>query len=366
MRYPSTPGLFGTMLALGLLLLASPTSAQAPSGPPLPPQPGQNRFPPSEPASPVRVEPAAIELGIVPPGSVHRRTFQIVNDGPVPLMVRAASPSCRCTTVDDIVGKVIPARGSLPLDAEFHAPPTPGYKDATVNIVIEGVPKPLIAKIGGDVTLQIRVDPPYVDGLKGQISGAVAMNSVDGRPFTILSAGGKPPVYAGPAPSGPSNAARLSWSIAGLDCARMPLWWIVVTDHPDCPIVPLRIRHDCTGSKADMGRFERYWIPKEQLVNLGRVQPGQAKVEEFELTHYNPRGRGQIVRRDWGEVRAVSVDSPEIEVKLLGTRTAGDNSTVLSLSFTPKPGFTGIIESELRITTASGSGSIPLVAVVGP
>ncbi len=356
------------LVASMLLLLAAPLSfalTQNPPGPPPPPQPGGNRFPASTPASPVRVEPPVIELGVVPPNTEHRRTFRIVNDGPIALKVLAANPSCRCTTVDDIVGKSIPAGGSIDLEAVFAAPPTPGYKDATVNIVIEGVQRPLTAKIGGDVTLPIRVDPPFVDGLKGRVAGSIALTSIDGKPFTILSSGGRAPTFDGPAPQGPQSAQRITWNIAGIACERMPLWWIVVTDHPDCPIVPLRIRHDCTGSKADMARYARYWIPKEQLVNLGRMASGGEKTEEFQIDHYNPRGRGAIVRRDWGEVRSVSTGTPDLSVRLLGTRPAGDGSVVLSLGFTAKPGFSGLVENVLRVETASGVAEIPLVAVVG-
>jgi hypothetical protein len=361
----STRHALSGIVASTILLLAPFAGAQNPPGPPLPPPPGEGRFPASVPSSPVRVEPPVIELGIVPPNSEHRRTFRIVNDGPIALSVRAASPSCRCTTVTDIVGKSVPAGGSIDLEAVFNAPPTPGYKDATVNIVIDGVPRPLTAKIGGDVTLPIRVDPPYVDGLQGRVAGSIALTSIDGKPFTIVSSGGRAPAFDGPAPQGPQNAQRIAWNIAGIACERMPLWWIVVTDHPDCPIVPLRIRHDCTGTKADMARYARYWIAKEQLVNLGRVSAGGEKTEEFQIDHYNPRGRGAVVRRDWGTVRSVSTGTPDLSVRLLGTRPAGDGSVVLSLGFSAKPGFSGLVESVLRIETASGAGEIPLVAVIG-
>lgn len=228
------------------------------------------------------------------PGTTHRGTFRIVNDGPIPLLVRAASPSCRCTTVDDIVGKQVPAGGVLELVAEFAAPTTPGYKDAKVNVVLEGAPRPLVAKIGGDVTLPIRVSPAFVDALNGRMAGTVTLSSIDGRPFRVISAGGKPPVHAGPAPTSPQAVQRLSWNIAGIPCERMPLWWNVITDHPDCPVVPLRIRHECTGSKADMGRYARYWIPKDQLVNLDRVKAGTPATAELQLDHYNQIGRAHV------------------------------------------------------------------------
>ncbi|MGA1017154.1 MAG: DUF1573 domain-containing protein [Phycisphaerales bacterium] len=348
------------------LALGSPLFAQSPPGPPPPPQPGSGRFPAPVPSSPIRMEPEAIELGIVEPGSTHRRTFRIVNDGPVPLLVRAASPSCRCTTVDDIVGKQVPAKGFLELEAEFAAPPTPGYKDAKVNVVLEGAPRPLVAKIGGDVTLPIRVTPAFVDALNGRMAGSVTLSAIDGRPFRVISAGGKEPVFAGPAPTGPQAVQRLAWNVAGISCERMPLWWIVITDHPDCPVVPLRIRHDCTGSKADMGRYARYWIPKDQLVNLGRVRVGSPTTAELQLDHYNPRGRGRIVRPDFREVRRVEVDAPELEIELLAARPVAEDAVVLSFAVTPRAGTAGPIATTMRITTATGTGEVPLVVVVEP
>ena len=356
----------GAGALLALLAVAGPVAAQNPPGPPPPPEPGRDRFPASVPKSPIRMEPESIELGVVAPGSTHRGTFRIVNDGPVPLLVRAASPSCRCTTVDDIVGKQVPAGGSLELEAEFAAPTTPGYKDAKVNVVLEGAPRPLVAKIGGDVTLPIRVTPAFVDALNGRMAGTVTLSSIDGRPFTVVSAGGRPPVFAGPAPDGPQAVQRLAWNVAGIPCERMPLWWNVVTDHPDCPVVPLRIRHECTGSKADMGRYRRYWIPKDQLVNLERVRAGSTATAELQLDHYNPRGRGRIVRPDFRNVTRVEVDAPELGIELLGTRPVAEDAVVLSFAVTPRPGTSGPIETAMRVTTATGTGEIPLVVVVEP
>ena len=44
---------------------------------------------------------------------------------------------------------------------------------------------------------------------------------------------------------------------------------------------------------------------------------------------------------------------------------APDGSVVLSLGFSPRAGFAGIVDGALRIETASGVGEVPLVAVIG-
>lgn len=366
---PALHASVGVILACCLSLPAGSATIQ--QGPPPPPgiaptEPGRGRFPSPTPEAPIRLEPSRFDLGVVAPGSVHRRTFRIVNDGPMQLRVRAASPSCRCTTVTDVVGKTIPAQGSLELEAQFDAPKTPGVKDATVNIVLDGAPRPLVATISGDVTLPIRVEPPFVDALAGKVGGTVRLTSIDGRPFTILSAGGRPPVFADPAPTGPAAAQSINWTTAGLACEKMPLWWIVVTDHPDCPIVPLRIRHECTGTKADMARYDRFWILSDQLVSLGTIRAGEATSFEVQLDHYNPKGRGRIERPNFRDVRAATIASPDLELAITGTRPVGTDSVVISMTVTPKPGTSGAIETFLRVETATGAGEVPFVAVVAP
>lgn len=313
----------------------------------------------------MRLDPPRFDLGTVGPRSVHERTFRIVNDSPLAVRIRAATPNCRCTSVSEVVGRTIPAGGSLELTAAFDAPANPGEKEARVNIVFEGSVPPLVAEIRGEVTLPIRVDPPFVDALQNRTTGTIELRALDGRPFRVLSSGGRPPVPVGAAPTEPQASHRLLWNLAGIPCEGMPLWWIVATDHPDCPIVPLRIRHDCTGSRADAARFGRFWIPNEQLINLGRFS-GPTDVQ-FQIDHYNPRGRGRVERPEWREVRSVESESPHLAVELVGVRPAGEGAQVLLLRFSPRPGApAGPFESGLRISTATGVGTIPVAGVVSP
>ena len=358
--------------AVSLLLVAATSIAQSPpprpAAPPPPAPPAQ-----AVPANPLRLEPARFDLGAVAPGSVHQRTFRIVNGSTAAVRIRAATPNCRCTTVTDIVGRTIPAGGSIELTAAFDAPRTPGEKDARVTIVFEGQQRPLIAEIKGDVTLPIRVEPPFIDALQDKVAGTVTLRSLDGRPFRILSSGGTTPIFEGPPPAEPRAVHTIRWNLAGRSCEQMPLWWIVATDHPDCPIVPLRIRHECTGSRHDPERFTRFWFAQEQLIDLGRIHlarpDGPASIDQqYQIDHYNPRGRGRVERPDWKDVRAVTLpDSAPLTVELLGTRMDGEDSAILLLRFVPKPGAAaGLVDTRLRIVTASGAGEVPVVAVLAP
>ncbi len=349
--------------AIAAAFAAHAQSPARPPGRPSPPPAAPAAAPPA--ASPIRLEPPRFDLGAVPPRSIHERTFRIVNGSTAAVRIRAATPNCRCTSLSDVVGKVVPAGGSIEMTAAFDAPANPGVKDARVTIAFDGNVPPLTAEIRGDVTLPIRVDPAFVDALENRTTGTVELRSLDGRPFRVLSAGGRPPVHVGGAPAEPQATQRLVWNLAGVPCETMPLWWIVATDHPDCPIVPLRVRHECTGSRADSARFSRFWIPNEQLVNLGRISA--ATEVPFQIDHYNPRGRGRVQQPQWREVRSVELSSPQVAVELLGTRPAGDGGEVLMLRFTPRPGAApGPFESSLWITTATGTGPVPVAGLLAP
>lgn len=366
MRRTNAASLVGPPAIAAALALTLAARAQMPARPPeRPAAPPAAPATPPPAASPIRLEPPRFDLGAVPPRSIHERTFRIVNGSNAPVRIRAATPNCRCTSVSDIVGQVVPPGGSIELTAAFDAPANPGVKDARVTVSFDGNVPPLTAEIRGDVTLPIRVTPAFVDALENRTTGTVELRSLDGRPFRVLSAGGRPPVHVGGSPAEPQATQRLVWNIAGVPCENMPLWWIVATDHPDCPIVPLRIRHDCTGSRADSARFTRFWIPNEQLVNLGRIS---APTEvPFQIDHYNPRGRGRVQQPQWREVRSVEIGSPQVSVELIGTRPAGDGGQVLMLRFTPRPGAApGPFESSLWITTATGTGTVPVAGVLAP
>jgi hypothetical protein len=333
------------------LASAAPASAQQ--------RPAQ---PPQQAASTVKVAPETVDLGIVAPGSTNPATFVLVNQGTTTVVVRGATPSCKCTAISGVIGKSIPPGGTLELSAALSAPRVPGTKDAKVLLAFDGA-APAVATIKGEVRLPVLAEPPYVDALRDVVSGSVRLRSLDGKPFRVLRSGGR----AGPVE--PAPGFDLAWSLAGKACEEMPLWWFVFTDREDCAVIPLRVRDECTGSKHDMARYQRFWIVKESLVlpEVGTV--GVAGAVKVELEHYNPPRRGQVERRDWSEVRSVRVlPAPDgavlADAKAVSTVAAPGDEAVLTVALTPR--VAGPIEGELEITTATGTGRVPFAMVARP
>ncbi len=318
------------------------------------------------PAPPVTIAPPVVRFGDVAPLSTNPAKFTIANTGPTPLKVIAAQPSCKCTGISNIVGQTIPPGGSIELSASLKAPPYPGPKDATVTIRFEGNWSPIQAKLEGEVVMGVRAEPSFIDALRDVRTGKLTVRSSDGKPFRILQAGGAAPAFEGfdPAKDEPRASYVIGWNLAGRDAA-MPIWWTVFTDRPDCPLVPLRVRNENTGSKWDMARFDRQWMVPDSVVIGGAMKAGEAKEMTFELEYYNPLNRNQK-KDNWATGIAVASKSPDVLVELIEAKpTAGDFYEV-KVRATPKAGTKGPLESAVVISTATGSAEIPLLGFVNP
>lgn len=313
----------------------------------------------------VVVDPPSVDFGRVRPGTRHTAHFVLHNAGAAAATVRAAVPTCKCTDVGLAAGSVIPAGGSLAFDATLSVPTTPGAKDAKVQIVLEGASAPLLAELKAVAALPIEASPEYVDALKGKSQGTVVVKSEDGKPFSVVSADGQPPVFVGfdPAKDAPRSEYTLAWTFTPPSSGTPRLWWVVATDRADAPLIALRVRNEATGARSDPAMFDRYWWVPEQLVLADRLEAGKPVTLSMDMQHYNPKGRGAVVRADWSSVQSVKSLSSDATASLISASPAGDHATVV-VQFTPAPGARGFVWAPVEITTATGSGSVPVVAWV--
>lgn len=351
--------------ALALLALAQGVPPAGPAAAP----PSAGGSPPGVARIPVLVEPPMRDFGVVAPGTKHAATFQLRNVGKAPITVARAMPSCKCTDLTPIDGKVIQPGGALEVSAALLVPKTPGMKDAKIMVVFEGYNGMVEAKMQGDVTLPVRVAPAYVDALRGTQQGKVALSSVDGKPFRILSAGGKAPRFVGfdPAADQPRASYELEWRAADLlDGAALPQWWIVETDRADCALVPLRVRHETTGSRFDPARLVRFWFPPESVMVAGRVKAGAPVQLSTTIEHLNPAAQGRVTNPAWGDVKGIAVPGGEGSAKVVSATKRGEDFVDLVIEFTPAAGSSGVKYVPLELETATGKGPMWVSVVVEP
>jgi hypothetical protein len=324
--------------------------------------------PATAPASVLAVEPPLIDFGRVSPGSRHPARFLLRNLSGAPLTVARATPSCKCTDVSDVVGKTIAPGAAIELTATLAVPGSPGQKDAEVLVALQGVPGVARARMQADVTMPVRVEPAYVDALKGAQEGEIRVASVDGAPFRITSAGGKAPSFVGfdPAADAPRAEYRIRWRTPDLGAPAIPQWWVVDTDRADCPQVPLRIRHETTGSRFDPDRTSRFWFVPESIVLAGRVRPGTPVELRTTIEHLNPAAQGRVTNPAWSQVRRMSVPGGEGTAELVSATPRGESFVDLVFRFTAAPGRQGPMYVPVMIETATGQGPVFVAATVVP
>lgn len=314
------------------------------------------------------VDPPLINFGTVAPGTKHPARFMLRNTGTEPLTIVKAQPSCKCTDISDVAGKTIPPGGSLELTAALQVPKSPGEKDAKVMITVQGQAGMVLAQMVADVTMPVRTLPAYVDALKGKPEGTVTLSSVDGKPFRVLSAGGRAPVLVGfdAAKDAPRAEYVLKWTLADLGSGQIPQWWVVDTDRADCPQIPLRIRHESTGIRFDPGANQRFWFVPESVVLAGVARPGQAVALVTTIEHLNPAAQGAVTNPQWSDVKGVSVPGGQGTATLGTVTRRGTDFADISFEFRPAADAKGPMYVPVQIETATGRGLVFVAVTVVP
>ena len=146
-------------------------------------------------AGPLTIEPGGLDFGVIDPKSIHQALITLRNTGADPITIIDAKPTCRCTAPENLAGRVIGPGETIPFSSTFTAPTETGRKEATINLIFQygGKTQRTSIPLRGLITMAVRAAPTYVDALKGVTTGQVRLDSVDGRPFRIISADGRPP-----------------------------------------------------------------------------------------------------------------------------------------------------------------------------
>ena len=264
---------------------------------------GQPQYQQSD--GPIIADPPVADFGIVEPGTTVARTIRIVNPLDQPVKIRLAKPSCTCTTVD-MTGKTIPARGFLEMPMSMKTPLSVGKKTAQVNMVFEGLKQLLVVRLEAETAYAVRANPPYIDALAPErMKGFFEVLSTDGKPFTVRTVAGRPAKTVDGAPQKPAERQVVTYDFT--DGGAVPPFLVVETDHPACPVLDLRVRHETTRIAPALG-FAEY------RANLGALAPKASTTFELEIKHA-------------GADRVAAVESldPRAKTELVGQRADGDS-----------------------------------------
>lgn len=353
----TAPVLHRHLIVLMLALMAIAHSGMAQSAPTaLPPQ--AKAVPPAPPAKappprtpfPIVAVPELANLGFIQPRSTVKTEFVLHNTLDKPVRVIKAEPSCTCTTLD-LVGKTIPARGSITVPVEMKVSAATGLKSAGVGIVFEGIAGAVAISMQGEVSYPIRgtsVDSagnivPFIDAHSdpSRTKGTIMVASIDKKPFLVKSVQGAQPVYVGfePGSEAPRVKYELAYDFSAVPCESMPPYLIIETDRSDSRLIDMRVRHECTRitTKAHFGEYR---------ANAGIVAPGGSA--DFD-----------VLMKKMGSARVTAVTSldPRVTAALVG-QTADGDGTLAHVRVTCRPDAKGLVFFHIDFTVLANGQEV--------
>jgi hypothetical protein len=299
-------------------------------------------------------DPPTLDLGMIPPNTDKAGTVTIRNDGDAPVRILQVKPTCKCTTINDLVGAVIEPEGAVTLTTELEGQGRYGRRKAAIKFMFEGHEQVLRLDIRAEVALPVKASPTILNLVAGTTNGHVVVESVEGRPFSVLAANRQPPRFVGfdPEIDELRSSYLLEWDLAEeLAEKRLPHWWVIETDHPECPIVDSWVRHQTT---IEPSLRERSWRVADQRILLGLVEPGQSAEFTVSVTDI---GRDSIYT-----VRSLS---REFEARLLTFERAGADGRC-TVRITPRADHRGVFQGAVEFMAEVYTHAIDVVGKVAP
>lgn len=305
---------------------------------------------------PIKATPAYKDFGFVAPNTTVKVDAMLTNPLDRPVTCSRSVPTCQCTTMD-MVGKVIPAKGSITVPVSMKTSGATGPKSASVRLLFDGVPGIVEVKLQAEVAYSIRGyqtntypgKGPQQDGFVNafdfpqQTKGEVTVESLDHKPFRVLSVMGQPPVFLDfdPAKDAPRSTYRVLYDFSAAPCEAVPKYLLIETDREDAPVFDLRVRHKCS-------RIEPEFAFAAYRENLGVLRPGVDHEFTVEIKHANG-------------VRIDSVQSPDprLQVRVTGLVNDGDSQLVKLMARTA-PGTSGVIMVPVRFTGVGPDPKAPV------
>ena len=373
--------LIGSAMAIALAggatawMLMSPAvdsvAAQAPATqpPPVEPQP----LPPGSETSPSRptldntnpppltFHPETLDLGKLRPNQATEGTATITNVGKDAVWIVKSVADCSCTSVDLPNQRLMPGE-SVQMRLNYRATSTMGPKKAAVKIAIRNfdiVQFPIIAQ----VELPVMAEPTFISALASEdgtqpLMGTFKVFSLDKRPFRVLAVNGSPATFTDfdPAKDQPRDTYTLKWDFTSFNpntCVdpqgkRLPPFLVVETDHPECPVFDLEVRHQCA-RRAPFAPTDT-WALQEKRVLADRFTDG--KYADFEvMAKWLPRKENNDF------INSLTTDSNQFAVELLGIEKTRDGQ-LIRLRVTLKPGHQGLVWGNVTVRSPGQIGSI--------
>ncbi len=312
--------------------------------------------PAAAPAGGARIafEPPVLDFGIVAPNVSPSGSVQVRNLGSTPVHIKSLRPTCKCTTLDDLTGTEIPAGGSMTLTARLDSRSVAGVRNEAVRLILAETDQVFELAVRAEITLPVRAAPSILNLASGQLTGHLVIESVTGTPFHILAANGRPPRYVGfdPDLDELQSSYVLEWDLTAESAAgKLPRWFVVETDHIDCPLVDVWVRDRST---IEVPQRDRRWRVTDMRVLLDVLPPGSSR--EFTVT---------IEELGTATIAAVRSLTPALDAKLVNVERNGANALV-KVQVTARPETKGVFLGRVEFMSSTGTQGLDVIGKVAP
>ncbi len=328
------------------------------------PVPAPSPVPAAEDDSPVSatLDPPTYEFGFLRPSESRTRTLTVTNRETMPIRLKGTWRGCTCTTLDVQAGLLEPGE-SREVAATLTAGLTPTTKDSTVKLEVVGRP-PIILPMKGEIIRGVRARPRDIStysyrGAEGNYRprGAVTLDAPEGVPFRILAINGEPQSTE------PSLQHVIPWDVTAFDATSgldplgqsVPRFWLIETDHPDTPVMELRVSHRANAIEP---RGDRPWFFTELYVNAGGVGPDGSAIFTLPIKGLSGLNASKDI------IEGVRSDSEQFSAKLRSIKPEG-RDLLAEIAITPSPGTRGAIEGDLIVEGKQFSAPLRIIATTG-
>lgn len=194
----------------------------------------------------------SLNLGIIRPGESKITRIKVHNPEDDTLKVTRVRGSCPCITVIPKPDVIQPGE-TVEWVMHVDVPDTLGPFSRRLLVDCEGYARPSSTPVVGDITWGVRVRADGKPSVR-QRAGTLTLESVDGEPFRVLSVNGKEPEFVEYDPSSGETRERytLRYEVPGSTMLDIPRWIVIETDHPDAPLIDV---------KVDLPQLWKRWRP---------------------------------------------------------------------------------------------------------
>lgn len=318
--------------SLALIALTSLVGAAhaQPAGPAAPSQPQSHAPAPRVPT--LQLVSPRVNFGVNKPLAFVNEQMTLMNSGDKPITIARAIGECSCTDAT-ILGNdhVLDPGEQLDILFAVEFPRTMGLQTKHVLVYEEGNETPYMVPFDFEVGYPIRVNGGAQFAIIIDPVGEFVVDSVEGKPFKVISINGAEPGYNGydPKTQWPQSKYTLTYNWTKLSQNEIPRWVVVETDLPDAEMVVFPARVPNHQPITD----RRQWAAMDEFIATGPISAEQPSHVTMLFSGRAPKPGKQL---------SVTSTNPNVGVRIINARQP-DRGGGMQVDFeiTPNAGATG-------------------------